>query len=168
MSEDCATSCLCGFIAISRHVFYLLKTAIIFYLVFVCRFTPRCFFLFKTTFISLAFCPFTARFFVSVQNCNYVPLTFCRFTPRCFFLFKTTFISLAFCPFTARFFVSVQNCNYVPLTFCRFTARCFYLFKTAIIFCLVFVCRFTALFCLFNICAVQNNVLCCSKQCKVQ
>ena len=24
-------------------------------------------------------------FFVSVQNCNYVPLTFCRFTPRCFF-----------------------------------------------------------------------------------
>lgn len=127
LSEGCATSCLCGLIAISRHVFYLLKTAIIFYLVFVCRFTPRC-----------------------------------------FFLFKTTFISLAFCPFTARFFVSVQNCNYVPLTFCRFTARCFYLFKTAIIFCLVFVCRFTALFCLFNICAVQNNVLCCSKQCKVQ
>ena len=117
LSEGCATSCLCGLIAISRHVFYLLKTAIIFYLVFVCRFTPRCFFLFKTTFISLAFCPFTARFFVSVQNCNYVPLTFCRFTPRCF-----------------------------------------YLFKTAIIFCLVFVCRFTALFCLFNICAVQNNV----------
>lgn len=117
LSEGCATSCLCGLIAISRHVFYLLKTAIIFYLVFVCRFTPRC-----------------------------------------FFLFKTTFISLAFCPFTARFFVSVQNCNYVPLTFCRFTARCFYLFKTAIIFCLVFVCRFTALFCLFNICAVQNNV----------
>ena len=67
LSEGCATSCLCGFIAISRHVFYLLKTAIIFYLVFVCRFTPRCFFLFKTTFISLAFCPFTARFFVSVQ-----------------------------------------------------------------------------------------------------
>lgn len=127
LSEGCATSCLCGLIAISRHVFYLLKTAIIFYLVFVCRFTPRCFFLFKTTFISLAFCPFTARFFVSVQNCNYIPLAFCRFTPRCF-----------------------------------------YLFKTAIIFCLVFVCRFTALFCLFNICAVQNNVLCCSKQCKVQ
>ena len=127
LSEGCATSGLGCFIAISRHVFYLSKTAIIFYLVLVCRFTPRC-----------------------------------------FFLFKTTFISLAFCPFTARFFVSVQNCNYVPLTFCRFTARCFYLFKTAIIFCLVFVCRFTALFCLFNICAVQNNVLCCSKQCKVQ
>ena len=85
LSGRLATSCLCGLIAISRHVFYLLKTAIIFYLVFVCRFTPRCFFLFKTTFISLAFCPFTARFFVSVQNCNYVPLTFCRFTPRCFF-----------------------------------------------------------------------------------
>ena len=105
LSEGCATSCLCGLIAISRHVFcifsklqlcsvgflslygtvFLFKITIVFYLVFVCRFTPRCFFLFKTTFISLAFCPFTARFFVSFQNCNYVPLAFCRFTARCFF-----------------------------------------------------------------------------------
>lgn len=114
LSEGCATSCLCGLIAISRHVFYLLKTAIIFYLVFVCRFTPRCFFLFKTTFISLAFCPFTARFFVSVQNCNYIPLAFCRFTARCF-LFKITIIFyLVFvCRFTALFCLfnicAVQN-----------------------------------------------------------
>lgn len=115
-----------------------------------------------------SYCDFTARF-LSVENGNYILFGIClSFHATVFFLFKTTFISLAFCPFTARFFVSVQNCNYVPLTFCRFTARCFYLFKTAIIFCLVFVCRFTALFCLFNICAVQNNVLCCSKQCKVQ
>ena len=180
LSEGCATSCLCGLIAISRHVFYLLKTAIIFYLVFVCRFTPRCFFLFKTTFISLAFCPFTARFFVSVQNCNYVPLTFCRFTAWCFFsklqlyfiwylfvvsrhgvffLFKTTFISLAFCPFTARFFVSVQNCNYVPLTFCRFTPRCFFSKLQLYFIWYLFVVSLHFL-------SVQY--LCCSKQCKVQ
>ena len=161
LSGRLATSCLCGFIAISRHVFYLLKTAIIFYLVFVCRFTPRCFFLFKTTFISLAFCPFTARFFVSVQNCNYVPLTFCRFTAWCFFsklqlyfiwylfvvsrhgvfyLFKTTSISLAFFPFTARFFVSVQIVIIFRWHFLSFHGMFFYLFKT----------------------------LYCSKQCKVQ
>ena len=160
MSEGCATSCLCGLIAISRHVFYLLKTAIIFYLVFVCRFTPRCFFLFKTTFISLAFCPFTARFFVSVQNCNYIPLVFvCRFTPRCFFLFKTTFILLAFCPFTARFFVSFQNCNYIPLAFCRFTPRCFFSKLQLYFIWYLFVVSLHFL-------SVQY--LCCSKQCKVQ
>ena len=161
MSEGCATSCLCGFIAISRHVFYLSKTAIIFYLVFVCRFTPRCFFLFKTTFISLAFCPFTARFFVSVQNCNYVPLTFCRFTPRCFFSVQNHIYFIGFCPFTARFFVSVQNCNYVPLTFCRLTARCFFSKLQLYFIWYLFVVSRHGVFFLFK-------YLCCSKQCKVQ
>ena len=158
LSGRLATSCLCGFIAISRHVFYLLKTAIIFYLVFVCRFTPRCFFLFKTTFISLAFCPFTARFFVSVQNCNYVPLTFCRFTAWCFFskphlfhwlfvlsrhdflyLFKTVII-FRWLFVVSRHGVSFQNYNYILFGIC-----------------LSFHCTFLSV-----------QYLCCSKQCKVQ
>ena len=180
LSEGCATSCLCGLIAISRHVFYLLKTAIIFYLVFVCRFTPRCFFLFKTTFISLAFCPFTARFFVSVQNCNYVPLTFCRFTAWCFFsklqlyfiwylfvvsrhgvfyLFKTTSISLAFFPFTARFFVSVQIVIIFRWLFVVSRHGVSFQNYNYILFgiCLSFHCTFLSV-----------QYLCCSKQCKVQ
>lgn len=162
LSEGCATSCLGCFIAISRHVFYLSKTAIIFYLVLICRFTARFFSFQNYNYILFSI---YLSFHATVFFCSKPHLFHWLFVLSrhgVFFLFKTTFISLDFCPFTARFFVSVQNCNYVPLTFCRFTARCFYLFKTAIIFYLVFVCRFTArCFCLF-----KN--LCCSKQCKVQ
>lgn len=108
------------------------------------------------------YCDFTARF-LSVENGNYILFGIClSFHATVFFSVQNHIYFIGFLSFHGTiFFVSVQNCNYVPLTFCRFTPRCFYLFKTAIIFCLVFVCRFTALFCLF-----KN--LCCSKQCKVQ
>ena len=134
LSEGCATSCLCGLIAISRHVFYLSKTAIIFYLVFVCRFTPRCFFLFKTTFISLAFCPFTARFFVSFQNCNYVPLAFCRFTARCFFSVQNHIYFISFLSFHCTIFCIFSKLQLCSVGFLSFHGTVFLSVQKSVLF----------------------------------
>lgn len=84
----------------------------------------------------LFYCDFTTRLFVSVQN-------------HIYFIGFLSFHCTIFCIFS-----KLQLCS---VGFLSFHATVF-LFKITIIFYLVFVCRFTALFCLFNICAVQNNV----------
>ena len=51
-----------------------------------CDFTARFLSVENGNYILFSIClSFHGTFFVSFQNCNYVPLTFCRFTAWCFF-----------------------------------------------------------------------------------
>ena len=83
----------------------------------------------------LFYCDFTARF-LSVENGNYILFGIClSFHATVFFSVQNHIYFIGFLSFHCTIFCICSNCNYIPL---------------------VLVCRFTALFCLFNICAVQN------------
>ena len=118
LSEGCATSGLGCFIAISRHVFYLSKTAIIFYLVLVCRFTAL-------------FCLFNI---CAVQNCNYVPLTFCRFTPRCFFSVQNHIYFIGFLSFHCTIFCIFSKLQLCSVGFLSFHGTVFLSVQKSVLF----------------------------------